>query len=177
MKNSDSDKLSHSEIKGHSEILQIIDEIRGYEKNFMDFSTEVVEEVPDVEHDLIEVSHETVIPEDDLSESEKKNFSLFKKEKESKPNVPTTFKIGFNEKGELVNLDLKQPKPKKENEKSKSKFNLKKLIPIKKKGEESAESSESSSKVSKLKGGLGKLSKLKKVIPNKNKSSNEETKK
>lgn len=179
MKNSDNENISNSNIKDHSEILQIIDKIRAYEQNFVDFSTEIVEEVEDIKQDLIEVEYKEVIPEEEvLPEEDKKKFSFLKKEKkEAKPTIPTTFKIGFDEKGELVNLDLKKPKPKKEKEGAKGKFNLKKIIPFKKKGAEDAgDKAGSSSKLKGLKGGLGKLSKLKKVIPTKNKSSNEETK-
>jgi len=178
MKNSDCENISDLDIKDHSEILQIIDDIREFENNFLDFKRETVEETGEITQDLIEVEEieEAVSDEDVLQEFNKKFFKK-KEKKEPKPRVHTTFKMGFNEEGKLVNLDFKQPKPKKEHSGSKSKFNLKKLIPSRKKeNEDASDKSESSSKLSKLKGlkgGLGKLSKLKKVIPNKNSSSEE----
>ena len=176
MKSSDYENTSHSNIKDHSEILQIIDEIRVYEQDFVDFSTEILEEVEDIKQDLIEIDHEEIISKEEVlsNQNEKKVSFLKKKEKESKPKIPTKFKIGFNEKGELVNLDLKKPKIKQEKEGTKGKFDLKRLI--KKKGDAGAgDTSDSSSIISKLKGLKGRLSTLKKVIPNK-KSSSEESK-
>jgi len=182
MKNSGCENISDSDIKDHSKILQIIDEIREFENNFVDFKGETVEETKDITQDLIEVALEEieqVVPDEEVLQESNKKFFKFLKEKEKKepkPRVHTTFKMGFNEERKLVNLDFKQPKPKKKRPESKSKFNLKKLIPSRKKGnEEDNDKSESSSKASKLKGGLSKLSKLKKVIPTK-KSSIEEPK-
>lgn len=185
MKNSGCKSISDSDIKDHFEILQIIDEIREFENNFVDFKGETVEETENITQDLIEVDpegiEEVVLDEEVLQESDKKFFKFLKEKekKEPKPRVHTTFKMRFNEERKLVNLDFKQPKIKKKRSESKSKFNLKKFIPSRKKeNEETSDKSESSSKASKLKGlkgGLGKLSKLKKVIPNK-KSSSEESK-
>lgn len=184
MENSDFENMSDSEIKSHSEILQLIDEIRIYEQNFVDFSTDLIEETKEEEHELIEIKHKKPSLEKHSFEKKmkakrvkKKHKSLKKKQKKAKPKVSTTFKIGFDDGGELVNLDLKKPKTKQKGDKSKNKFNLKSILPFKKKGKDNAEGSSDSPKSSKLKGGLGKLGKLKKVIPNKNKSSNEETKK
>ncbi len=177
MKSSDFEEISDSDIKNHSEILQIIDEIRVYEQNFVDFNSELVEDKKDIKKDLIEVDHEKNISEDDesIGELNNKKFSFLKKTKENeKTKVPTTFKIGFDEDGKLVNLDLKKPKPKKDDASSKKKFSVKSLLPKRKK--ENEETKDDGSKSSKLKKGLGKLSKLKRVIPSKNKSS-EETKK
>ena len=179
MKNSDSDNMSNSNIKDHSEILQLIDEIIAYEQDFTNFSTVTIQETQDVKQDLIEIEHQEINSEDEVLENKEKNTFIKKIKKEPKPKVPTNFKIGFDENGKLVNLDLKKIQPKNKAKEPKGKFNLKKIIPFRKKQDKS-DDSESSSKKSKLKGlkgGLGKLGKLKKVIPNKNKSSNEETKK
>jgi hypothetical protein len=184
MKDSDFKDISHSDIKNHSEILRIIDEIKNYESNFVDFDAEInpfIDRELAQEQDLIEIKHEdekSKQHEDFLSEKpkkKKKSYLRKKKKKESKPKTPTTFKIGFNEKGNLVNLDLKQSKVKKDDVKSKDKFSFKKLLPIKKsEKKETSDTDAKSSKLSKVKSSLRKLNKLKRVIPNKDNSSNEE---
>ena len=102
-----------------------------------------------------------------------------RKEKPVVEKPSATFRIRFDESGNLVNLDIKKPEPKVKVEKDKKKFSLKKILPGKKskdKGDEEA-SKEKSSIGSKLKGSFGKIGKLKNVIPNKSKKSDSETEK
>ena len=183
--------------KTHAEILEILEDIKEYEKKFQDIDLELF--TPD--NELIEV-------EDQLEfidlESEEQNFieidnekldefgldpkSLIKSTKKTKKRIrfrsfkskknkieekkelisPTTFKLRLNKDGKLVNIDLKES-----SDKTKTPSFLKKIIPIKgKKGKEKG-SSEKESKGSKIKGVFGKIGKLKKAIPNKKKKAKE----
>lgn len=83
-----------------------------------------------------------------------------KKEIKSKPVKPNIFRIGFNNEGQLVNLDLKKKKEVKEKP---SKLNfLKKIF---KREKSSEENSSNDGKLGKLKSVFGKVGKLKNAIP------------
>jgi len=187
-----------SNIKTHEEILELLDEVKRFEKEFEDFEVAPRSEVEEKE-EFIEVEHETttvdtvkLIP---LKTKEKKakykkrfrhpifrikfrTRSEVKKLREEKKAA--TFRIRFDEEGKLVNLDVKKPKPSKEKPK---KLSLKKLFVLKKlikRGKGETEETETKSepegegsKFSKLKGGLGKLGKLKGIIPGRLKKEKE----
>jgi len=185
--------------KTHEEILEMVEEIKKFERKFIghDFEETEVEFIA-VEDDVVEFIE---VEEDKLEEFEpipieqetkkpglKERLKLNrifkikpkvqKEEVEAKPIRAATFKIRFNEGGELVNIDIKKPKPKPE---SKKRFDFKKLR-IRRKGktektekeiEEESETEEKKSKFSKLKGGLSKIGKLKKAIPRRGKKKEE----
>lgn len=185
--------------KTHEEILEMIEEIKKFEKKFIghNFEETEVEFIPvdedvvefiEVEEDKLEqfepipIEQETKKPglkeKLKISKIFKARPKVQKEEVEAKPITAATFKIRFNEAGELVNIDLRKPKPKPE---SKKRFDLKKLK-IKRKGktekiekaketEKEAVTTEKKSKISKLKGGLGKIGMLKKAIPHRRKES------
>jgi hypothetical protein len=187
--------------KTHEEILEMIEEIKKFEKKFIghDFEETEVEfiavdkdvvEFIEVEENKLEqfepisIKQETKKPglkeKLKISKIFKARPKVQKEEVEAKPITAATFKIRFNEAGELVNIDLKKPKPRPE---SKKRFDLKKIMIIRKgktekkeKAEETekeAETTEKKSKISNLKGGLGKISLLKKAIPHRRKKKEE----
>ncbi len=88
-----------------------------------------------------------------------KKISVKKKVK-SKPVNPNIFRIGFDDKGNLVNLDLKK---KDEIKKKPSKLNF--LNKIFKKENSSEENSSNAGKFGKIKSVFGKVGKLKNAIP------------
>jgi len=104
--------------------------------------------------------------------SEKKYLTF--KPKELKP---TEFMVGFDENGNLVNLDLRKPKIKEKSVSKLGKINILKKIKSRKKGEKSVgSSSDDKSKGSKIKGVFGKVAKLKNAIPGKGKKEKKEKK-
>lgn len=185
--------------KTHEEILEMIEEIKKFEKKFIghDFEETEVEfiavdedvvEFIEVEEDKLEqfepisIGQETKKPglkeKLKISKIFKARTKVQKEEVEAKPITAATFKIRFNEAGELVNIDLKKPKPRPE---SKKRFNLKKIMIIRRgkteekaeKTEKEAETTEKKSKISNLKRGLGKIGILKKAIPHRRKKKEE----
>jgi hypothetical protein len=187
-----------SSTKTHEEIIQMIEEIKQIENNYPEFDI-TEEEQPE---ELIEVEEEIIeeFPPVD-KELDKTGFKKWlDQKKENKPDSkPATFKIRFDDSGELVNLDFRKPKVKPEVKKKKAvKFNFKKLKgKFKRKGKKTEEESEGSgektekpdeseekiekpkrkkeksSKFSGLKSKLGGISKLKRVIPSKKKKDEE----
>lgn len=192
-----------SSVKTHFEIVTMIKELKEFEQRFSGFEivdVEVSEELIEVEHsELLEMNHSEI--EDEIRKSSLgtrlKKYKVFRIKVRSKSDITSvkkpvksaTFKIRFDESGNLVNTDFKNAKSK-EPSKFKAKI-LGKLPKLKKPGlkrknkkkEESGEASESSeeggkkSKNKKLKGGLGKIGKLKGVIPNKSKKKEKKSKK
>ena len=186
-------------VKTHEEIIEMIDELKELEERYGEFEIidiEVTEELIEVEHSELADSEKLV------SESETKKQSLSKKLKkyqvfrikvrrrsdtivDKKPVKTATFKIRFDESGNLVNTDFRKVKPKKP---SKFKTKIVGKLPklkyggLKRKGKKGAAKSETGSdevkdkesKGSKLKGKIGKL---KKVIPNKGKKKEKKSKK
>lgn len=180
--------------KTHEEILKMLDEIKDFEKKYQEYDLKKIEEVEEfieVERDLVEfidVEKDTLkqiepvplkpdiikpILKNKIRKRKKYRVRIrrrpeIKKEKPvAKVITPATFKIRFNEGGELVNIDLR---------KSKLKPKSRKHLRIRKskiKNEEKIENEGKKSKRLKLKGGLGKISYLKKAIPHRSKKEEE----
>ena len=191
--------------KTHKEILEIIEEIKIFEKKYQvydlnetDLEIEFIEveqdavEFIEVNEDIIEfidVENEKLEKFKSLSiDKDLKKFGLIDKFIKILPTkigsevnqekithndyTPATFRIRFNENGELENIDVKKSKPKIKSEK---RFILKKLR-FKRMGKnEKTETKpiEKNSKISNLKGSLSRLGKLKKVIPSRKKELEE----
>ena len=179
----------------HEEILELIQEIKEFEKGVHGFDLDAaeLEEFIEVEHEISDEMEFLPVEDEPIEEftlaEDEKELPEFEEEtgirrilkgkpKKEREIVTTTFKFRINEEGNLVNIDLKTPKPKPE---SKRRFSLEKLK-LKRKGKEKAESEktepgEKKSKISKLKGGFGKIGKLKNVIPHRSKKSEEKEEK
>ena len=184
-------------VKTHEEILAVIQEIKGFEERFGEFeivdvqvSDELIEiELPELTK-TEELGAEEELKKSDLSKKFKK-YKIFRvkvrqksdEELHKKPLKSATFKIRFDETGQLVNMDLRKTVPKKPSKlkaKPDGKFSkLKHSLKRKgKKGESGdSERKEKKSKGGKLKGGFGKISKLKGVIPSKGKKKEKKSKK
>jgi len=158
-------------VKTHAEIIEMINELKELEERYGEFEIIDIE----VKEELIEVEHS------ELADSEK-----LVSERETKKTA--TFKIRFDEAGNLVNTDFRKVKPKKPSKfKTKIVGKLPKLKQggLKRKDKKGADKGETGSdevkdkesKGSKLKGRFGKIGKLKKVIPNKGKRNEKKSKK
>jgi hypothetical protein len=157
----DESDLVYSEIgsikKTHREILEKLEEIKDFEKNFIEFNIEK----PQVDEELIEIEYETFeeIESELLTfkevEEKKPDFKIRRKkvitEMFEKPITPTTFRLRINKEGNLENIDLIKPKPR-----SKPHFRFRK------KDQSESEVTEKKSRLAKLKSGLGKI---KRAIP------------
>ena len=182
------------ETKTHEEILKMLEEIKDFEKKYQEYDLEQIEEAEEfieVEKDLVEfidvekdtlkqiepipIKHDAIKPISKNKIRKKRKLKVRvrrrpekkKAKPETKVITPATFKIRFNEGGQLVNIDLK---------KSKLKPKSRKHIRIRKskiKNEEKTENEDKKSKVLKLKGGLGKIGYLKKAIPHRAKKEEE----
>lgn len=181
---------SASAVRSHEEIIELINEIKDFETRFPDIEFEEVE----IAEEFIEVEPEpfeefTPIPiKSEIKEKDRKvkrkKHKLFRIKSRTRAEAEqwrmkrkaATFKIRFDEKGELVNLDIKKPKPKKQKSEGKKRFGLKKIR--RKKGEKTEETTETKEveegvKKPKIKGKLGKLGKLKRAIPSRSKKKEE----
>lgn len=189
-----------SRVSTHNDILELIEEIKDYEKLFPEYNT--IEPEDDRggfstglldENNLIE-GNEELITEGFLGEKKTKpgyrkirairirrrksshdinktDVKVLEKKVKEKKITPTTFNVGFDGEGNLVNLDIKKPKIKPKSEsRSKKLGGLKRFRRGKKSENVESTSSEKTSKVSKLKGALGKIGKLKNVIPHRGKN-------
>lgn len=176
-------------VKKHEEILEMIEEIKIFEKKFIRHDFEETElEFIEVEEDVLEFIE---VEEDKLEQFEttpmkkvKKKLkndrilnasSEVQKEKiQANPTMAATFKIRFDDTGELVNIDFKKSKPKPESNRllKFSKFRINKNG-INEKTETEIGNSKKKSKFLKLKVGLGKIGKLKKAIPTREKKEDE----
>lgn len=153
--------------KTHREILKILEEIKDFENNFVEFDLEK----PQVDKELIEIEYETFKEiEPELItfkevEEKKPEFEIKRKkvvaEKFEKPITPTTFRLRFNKEGNLENIDLKKPKPR-----SKPHFRIR----FRKKDQIESEVTEKKSWLAKLKSGL---SKIKRAIPSRREEEEE----
>lgn len=180
--------------KTHEEILKMLEEIKDFENKYQEFDLESIKddvEFLEVEKDLVEfidIEKDTLkqikpvpLKPDKIKpilKDKKRKRKIYrvrirkrpkiKKEKpEAKVITPATFKIRFNEGGELVNIDLR---------KSKLKPKSRKHLRIRKskiKNEEKIENEGKKSKILKLKGALGKIGYLKKAIPHRSKKEEE----
>ena len=159
--NDDGDKS----IKTHSEIIDMIDELRTIEGSSEDFIINKSE----LKEDIYEVKFKISDKEDENLENKKKFLFNFKKyfsitkSQEKEILNPTTFNIGFNKEGKFVNLDFKEEK-----NRDKQKFQFKNLIKLKK--GKKIKNIKSEDKKGKFKGKISKIGKLKKVIPSKKKN-------
>ena len=166
-----------NQVKTHADIMKMLDEVKDFEKKIPEY--EIEEEVEFVEIETIKPQQD-MIPEQNFSEI-KKDESLpefkeiekpvskglkkikikahqksFKQKTKKKPPKPATFRLGFNEKGELINLDLRKIK--------KKSFSDSKIYSLFRKITGKKTSSDQSGKkgISKLKGVLGKIPRVKK---------------
>lgn len=183
-----------TQISTHENILELLEEIKGYEKLYPEYT--VIEPEIDIEsittsssdeNDVIEKGSELIadIEREKKTERSRRRIKAIRiKRRKSKPDetitdgnvlekqiTPTTFNVGFDSEGNLVNLDVRKPKIK---PKSESRFKklggLKRLRRGKKSENAGSASSEKSSKTSKLKGKIGKIGKLKNAIPHRGKN-------
>ena len=192
--NEEMDDSNIDNLNTHEKIQSLLDEIKEFENKNPEY--------PIVEPEIVfeEVPAEIIEDEDQfLSEPEERGlktglrrFNLItirkrkklitgkepaevenlKKVKEIKP---TTFKIGFDEDGNLVNLDLKKPKIKEKSGSKSKRFGGLKKLARRKKGEKAESEGESKeSKTGRFKGALGKVGKLKKVVPSRGRKKEKE---
>ena len=185
-----------SKERTHEKIQVLLDEIKEFEDKFPEYALKEPEIIEGdvypsdvLGEDSIKDGEKQLTSEMELEKSglkpRSRKFSIRIRRKKSKTGedltdaevltkvkdiTPTTFRVGFDESGKLVNLDLRKPKIK---PKSESRF--KKLVGLKNKlhrkkgGKTESEGTEGKSKASKFKGAFGKIGKLKKVIPHKGK--------
>jgi len=186
MRESDFDQETLSPVKSHEEILQLIQEIKEIEKEFDRIEVEepLMEEWKTVTPDTIAEEAKPIPIKSEIEDGKKKKHALFRIKRRSRSEVKrikrekryATFKLRFDEQGNLVNLDFRKPKPKKAKGKFKLPINLKKLR-RKDKGEtestEEAPAEEKKGIGGKLKGALGILGKLKNAIPGRGKKTEE----
>lgn len=165
----DESDLDYSDItsikKTHKEILEMLEEIKDYEKNFVEFDIKE----PRIDEELIELEYETFQEiESELItfkevEEKKPEFEIKRKKdvvkKIEKPITPTTFRLRINEEGNLENIDLKKSEPR-----------LKRHSRFRKKDHVDSEDIEKKSRFAKLK---SVLSKIKRAIPSKKEEEEE----
>ncbi len=155
-------------VKNHQEIISMLDEIRHFEKIDVDIETDKKKKEDKIyEVDLNKFNEEKNIdkPKKILDIKRPNIFNRSNEENTSRhPLDPAIFNIGFNDNGNLVNLDLKI---KEEKEGKQKKINLKNVLNIFSRKNKSKEKSDS--KMSKIKSKFGGISKIKKIIPSKSK--------
>ena len=113
-------------IKTHKEILELIEEIKEIEKeyDFTDIEPEFIE-VPEDPVEFLEVDSEEF---KEVEETSKRRFKIKyrtraevrKLKEERKKFDPATFRIRFDDKGDLVNIDVKKTIPKQKQKKIES---------------------------------------------------------
>ena len=153
--------------KTHKEIIEMLEEIKDFENNFVEFDIQK----PAVEEELIEIEYETfkeIEPElitfKEVEEKKPKLEIKRKKvveEKIVKPITPTTFRLRINKEGNLENIDLIKPKPK-----SRSRIGLR----FRKKDQTKSETTEKKSMFKKIK---SSLSRIKRAIPSRREEEEE----
>lgn len=174
MDDKDFNQLNNSSItKTHEEIVEMLEEIKGFEKKYGLLSSEesiIEEQQPDFEYVKFEEINPDLVVFKEIDEKPsildkikklKIDFKIFRKkgsiEKIQPPKNPTTFRLRINEEGILENIDFKKPQPRK-------KFK----ISLRRKDKKEKGNSGSKSKFSKIINGLNKI---KRIIP---KRGNEE---
>jgi len=197
----DGDSLSKEQ--KHEKIQVLLDEIKGFEDKFPGYAVKEPEIIEGEGHfsdvsdgDSTRDGEKELTSEMELEKSglkpKSRRFRIRIRRRKSKVGedltdaevltkvkeiTPTTFRVGINESGKVVNLDLRKPKIK---PKSESRFKklavLKDKLHRKKGGKTESEGTEEKSKASKFKGAFGKVGKLKKAIPHKSKKKKEEGK-
>jgi hypothetical protein len=204
MRESNFEQAQFEPVKTHEEILDMIEEIKEFERKFekQDFGeTTTIQEWTEFQpkqefqessrERWIEVNpeiteekkHIPIKAETEFEKDKKKKNLLFRIKRRSSSEVRklkrekkyATFKLRFDQKGDLVNVDLNKPKPKKE--KTKSKFKNPFKLKRKRKEETKEESPKNEGKGigSKLKGVFGNLGKLKNAIPGRGNKTEEES--
>ncbi len=179
MNESDLNSLNKTSItKTHEEILEIIEEIKEFEKKYGEFETEdsiIGNELSELEYVTFEEIEPDLVIFKEIEEKKtdiinnKRKFKInfgkkrIKEEpdKIEKPISPTTFRLRINKEGILENIDIKKPKPRK-----------KIKISLGKKDKEESENTEGKSKIAKL---INGLSKIKRIIPKRGKEEDIET--
>jgi len=162
------DLKDEGSIKSHKEIIQLIDEIRNLEEEDINYEIDLEKK----EDRPIEIEKKFPLEDNDFTDEGPKNnffnrlksYSTLNKIDDT-PINPTTFNIGFDKDGDLVNLNLKR---KKKIKKEKSHFKIKNLI---KRNKDKKESNDK--KVSGLKSKLAVIGKLKNIIPSRSSSKEE----
>jgi len=152
------DKLP--DIMNHSEIIDLIDEIKGYEVDFKDVSVDNVE-LEQVEN-IIEIAHQ----EKEIVKNKSFFSNFFNKEKKVASTKPTIIKFRVDTEGKLINTDIRKFKSISDN-KLFLLFN-KLFSKIKRNKKNDKKGSSKKSKLGNIKNLGSKIGKLKKVIPNKN---------
>ena len=190
MNDPDLDRLNNTSItKTHEEILEMLEEIKEFEKKYGELGYEgsvIGEDLTELEYVTFE-EIETELPifneiEPELpifKEIEKLKPKIIKKnkfkikfrkkekiEKIDRPINPTIFRLRINNEGKLENIDIKKQQPRK-------KINI--SFRKKDKGEE--KSSEGKSKFDKLKSGLNKIKRLIPIRKKEEEPQTEETEK
>ena len=175
-------------VKTHEEILQLIEEIKEIERSFDEIEIEepLIQEWETLKPETTQEEVKIIPIKSEIEEGKKKKHALFRIKRRSRSEVKrikrekqyATFKLRFDEQGNLVNLDFRKSKPKSEKTKSKFKLpiNLKKLIRKGKGESETTEESPAGEKKGiggKLKNVLGMVSKLKNAIPGRGKKTEE----
>jgi hypothetical protein len=180
MDDKDFNQLNNSSItKTHEEIIEMLEEIKVFEKKYGILSPEesiIEKQQIDFEYVKFEEIKPDLVVFKEIDEKHsifdkikrfKIDFKIFRKnesiEKIHPPKNPTTFRLRINKEGILENIDVKKPKPRK-----KIKFNFRK------KDKKKSESSEEKSKFSKL---INGLSKIKRIIPRKGTEEESESEK
>ncbi|UCF49341.1 MAG: hypothetical protein JSU91_06215 [Thermoplasmatales archaeon] len=193
MNDPDLNRLNNSSItKTHEEILEMLEEIKEFEKKYgelgyegsvigedlteLEYVTfeEIEPELPifnEIEPELLIFKEiEKVKPKRIKKIKFKINFDKFRKkgkiEKIDRPLKPTTFRLRINKEGKLENIDIKKPQPRK-------KINIR----FRKKDKGEAKSTEEKSKFEKLKSGLFKIKRLIPIGKKEEEPQTEETEK
>jgi len=174
-----------SDSKVNDEILELIDEIKEFEKKFEKYNLKKIkvkeekiesepeileefqpiderEEQIDAEPEILEEFQSIEEIKEPISNDKIKNLGPepeIRKEKIKKSTNPATFRIRFNDEGKFENVDVIKRTLK---TKSKKRFILKR-IKIRRKEKTESEETEEKSRLSKLITGLAKL---KSIIPN-----------
>ncbi|KYK32006.1 MAG: hypothetical protein AYK22_00155 [Thermoplasmatales archaeon SG8-52-3] len=178
MDDADLNKITNTSItKTHEEILELLDEIKEFEKKYGEIEETTIEcNIPENEYVLFEEIEPDLVIFKEIEEkkpeiskpSKKFKFNFIKKRKKfvtkkiEEPLKPTTFRLRINKEGVLENIDIKKPQSRK---KLKLNFRLRK-----KEGKES-KPSDGESKLSKI---INVISKIKRIIPKREKEESEE---
>lgn len=173
-----------SHAKTHEEILELLEEIKEFEKKFPEINID--EKIVNTD-ELLQEETKPIPIKTETKKKKKIKHPIFRIKLRSRSEVQrikrekqiTTIKLVLDEQGRLINPDIRKPKPKKQR---KNRFNIKNLIKRKKEKEIEAkegETTETTKKekrfnLSKITGVIGKISKLKQVIPSKKTETKEE---
>jgi len=155
-------------IKSHKEIIQLIDEIRDFEDEDVNYEIDLEKK----EDRPIEVEKKQTLEDNDLINEDLKNnfFNRVKNHStltkiDDTPIKPTTFNIGFDKNGDLVNLNLKK---KNKIKREKGHFKIKNLL---KRNKDKRDNNDKQASDSKSK--LAFFGKLKNIIPSRSSKKEE----